>query len=618
MRFRLVILAAIALLIGSGWALAQSTSDARNEGEALANDIRDATTDSILSAGSDAQVPGFGGTDFSESGYVDDPDGLTAAGEARRHDDGYRTIVDPHRPVFDPATIDLASAEIVAEDPDAFLGTGLGLAGESGSCEALPGGSGSPSTYYESCNAGTFADEVDVSCSVRRVVEVDLAYRYTCQTVQIYKPEERTCNRLGCTTTPEILTETVTTCVAAEADASCREVASSVSEDGPFYIYGRQAAYLRNTRTYTKTFECSEPHEPVAEQQSSTPYYTRFLARWTRPDLSSEQHWSAAAETLAGTTGSGATSHIDDSDCGAKTATLACEAPVETCVDSDPQSRLIDGVEVTHSCWEWQRSYACATLSARNDCSALEANSQCTYDRRECLSEDADGGCNVWDHWYRCTGPEGEDGSPDYVCAGDLYCIDGECTSVERQASTEFKDAMVAIQAMGELRDDFDEDTLRLFTGENLKCRKKLFGLANCCSGKGVPLLTPLLCSAEDRLVDQKDDAGLCHYVGTYCSSKVLGVCTTKKQSYCCFSSKLTRILQEQGRAQLGMGWDKPKEPDCEGFLVEEFQRLDLSRMNFSEVYAEFTEAARLPDEIETSLLIQERIADYYELHSGD
>ena len=45
---------------------------------------------------------------------------------------------------------------------------------------------------------------------------------------------------------------------------------------------------------------------------------------------------------------------------------------------------------------------------------------------------------------------------------------------------------------------------------------------------------------------------------------------------------------------------------------LDEFAQLDLSQMDFSEVYAEFTEAARLPDELETSVLIQQKIEDYY------
>ena len=128
----------------------------------------------------------------------------------------------------------------------------------------------------------------------------------------------------------------------------------------------------------------------------------------------------------------------------------------------------------------------------------------------------------------------------------------------------------------------------------------------------GISLLVALGCSREEVLLHERDAQGLCAYVGTYCSDKFLGVCLTKKKVYCCFESKLSRILQEQGRRQLPKPWDKPKEEQCGGFTLDEFARLDLSQMDFSEVYAEFTEAARLPDELETSILIQQKIEDYY------
>jgi conjugal transfer mating pair stabilization protein TraN len=119
-------------------------------------------------------------------------------------------------------------------------------------------------------------------------------------------------------------------------------------------------------------------------------------------------------------------------------------------------------------------------------------------------------------------------------------------------------------------------------------------------------------CDREEILLHQRDAQGLCAYVGTYCSDKILDVCVTKKKAYCCFESKLTRIIQEQGRAQLGKSWAKPKREQCAGFTVEEFAQLDLSRMDFSEVYAEFTDAARLPDELEAATQIQQKIEDYY------
>nr|WP_255573934.1 conjugal transfer protein TraN [Erythrobacter sp. SCSIO 43205] len=67
------------------------------------------------------------------------------------------------------------------------------------------------------------------------------------------------------------------------------------------------------------------------------------------------------------------------------------------------------------------------------------------------------------------------------------------------------------------------------------------------------------------------DAQGLCAYVGTYCSKKVLGVCVTKRKAYCCFESKLSRILQEQGRKQLPKPWDEPKQG--------EVRRLHLGRV---------------------------------------
>src|SRR3546814_3426323 len=87
--------------------------------------------------------------------------------------------------------------------------------------------------------------------------------------------------------------------------------------------------------------------------------------------------------------------------------------------------------------------------------------------------------------------------------------------------------------------------------------------------------------------------------------------CKTRRTAYCCFESKLSRILQEQGRVQLGRPWGGPKREQCLGFTIDEFARLDLSIMDFTEVYAEFVDAARLPDEVETMTQNQQKIPGY-------
>jgi conjugal transfer mating pair stabilization protein TraN len=56
----------------------------------------------------------------------------------------------------------------------------------------------------------------------------------------------------------------------------------------------------------------------------------------------------------------------------------------------------------------------------------------------------------------------------------------------------------------------------------------------------------------------------------------------------------LARILNEQGRAQLGRSWGGAESPDCSGFTVAQLQSLDFSRMDLTEFYAEI--APTLPD----------------------
>jgi conjugal transfer mating pair stabilization protein TraN len=223
------------------------------------------------------------------------------------------------------------------------------------------------------------------------------------------------------------------------------------------------------------------------------------------------------------------------------------------------------------------------------------------------------------------------------LCGGDMYCVNGVCQQVEHEASNELKDALVALGAMDQAQKEFDPNSLTLFKGTRETCHKPIFGLVNCCAGKSTGLLatstglaalaggpaalaavatqflTLFLCSSQEKMLDVKDRMGLCHYLGSYCSSSFLGICFTSRKAYCCFQSKLTRILQEQGRPQIGKVWGPPKTESCEGFTADEFSRLDLSVMDFREIYNEFLEKARLPNEVQMAGEIQQKIQNYYQ-----
>jgi len=100
-------------------------------------------------------------------------------------------------------------------------------------------------------------------------------------------------------------------------------------------------------------------------------------------------------------------------------------------------------------------------------------------------------------------------------------------------------------------------------------------------------------CSQEDLETAIMDAAGRCHSLGTYCTDKWPFVgCVQRAEDFCCFNSKLARIIQEQGRPQLksfnpnpwGVATDDgPANADCRGFTSTEFQMLDFSKMDLSE-----------------------------------
>ena len=65
----------------------------------------------------------------------------------------------------------------------------------------------------------------------------------------------------------------------------------------------------------------------------------------------------------------------------------------------------------------------------------------------------------------------------------------------------------------------------------------------------------------------------------------------------------------------LGMDFGSPQSPSCTGFTVDQFSKLDLSKMDFSEVFADFTSAVSLPASLQTSAQIQQKVQAYYQTH---
>ena len=210
-------------------------------------------------------------------------------------------------------------------------------------------------------------------------------------------------------------------------------------------------------------------------------------------------------------------------------------------------------------------------------------------------------------------GADLQDADDGGTCGSVRYCVGAGCETVSPQANTGFVNATTRLNMALELGgEEFDRDDMRFFTGQRHACHIHFGGLANCCRNSGL-LVGLANCSAEERELAEERNAGNTHYLGRYCSRRTLfGVCIRRSRAWCVFGSKLGRILQQQGRAQLGIGWSS-----CRGFTVAEVESIDFVDLDLSEFTQDLMDGSRepsvsLPDAGDTGTAMRTRIRDFY------
>ncbi|MBD3768432.1 MAG: conjugal transfer protein TraN [Gammaproteobacteria bacterium] len=103
-----------------------------------------------------------------------------------------------------------------------------------------------------------------------------------------------------------------------------------------------------------------------------------------------------------------------------------------------------------------------------------------------------------------------------------------------------------------------------------------------------------LACDEKDYMTATKNKASLCYKTHTYCAKKDCGIfgctCTKYRTAQCCYNSRLAKLINQQGKAQLGISGESDK---CDGFTVEQIQNLDWSKIDLSEFVAELLTQAQ-------------------------
>ena len=275
----------------------------------------------------------------------------------------------------------------------------------------------------------------------------------------------------------------------------------------------------------------------------------------------------------------------------------------DSCQDNAPRTlTLSSGSTVTlnpptaapaNSCWLRNQEWGYTSTTA-DTCAPLLASG--CWDVSSTCIDPIPGGCNTYEVTVQCNGGA--------VCAQQNvvqqcttcgapgsyvpFCMD---TSTPPNQNFQITATMMAVAQA--VQNDFDKDALRIFTGQAKGCTYSTFGtmFVDCCADDPSAMFGS--CSDTEISLAGDKRAKQVIYVGTMCTewwSFGLGsICAMNEDVYCTYNSELARIIQQQGRPQLGLNWGTPQAPICDGFTIYEFASLNFQVMDFSEYFSNIT-----------------------------
>lgn len=257
----------------------------------------------------------------------------------------------------------------------------------------------------------------------------------------------------------------------------------------------------------------------------------------------------------------------------------------ETRIIQDEQDpSLSEPVIADH--WEEDYEYACFKASSRS-CAGLRGRG--CYQTKSICKEKMASQCVLWQQTYVCKS-KGQQTSQSWGSTNrdNPFCLTGNCADASYEANNEMMEVMSQMAVLREAQNDLRAYQC-IFKGTHRSCTRNCVNFRDCCgSGKGWGVSIGLSsCNAKERELRTLRDRNLCVMVGTYCAERlpVVKTCIRKKTTFCCFGTRLSRLIQENGRRQIRRSWGSAEYPDCNGLSPKELSRMDFSAIDFSELF---------------------------------
>ena len=263
-----------------------------------------------------------------------------------------------------------------------------------------------------------------------------------------------------------------------------------------------------------------------------------------------------------------------------------------TCMDAN-QTKVIEGVPVTRRCWGEERKYQCVGDIESNCETLLDAG--CSNTQAKCLSKIGDY-CVLTSKVFQCTEricfPDRE------VCPPEaIPCANGSCDNSKTEESDDINEGISRLGTLAGTATEVATNQVQsrqpsIFKGESQECEKYILNIRDCCTDDG--FLDGLIhCPAEMQVLQRAKVEHRAVYLGHY-KHHLLG---TTRYVYCVFPSKLSGIVQIQGRYnQLQIPFGEAEKPNCRGITPEELERINFKALDLHELVDELVGKKALPE----------------------
>lgn len=253
-------------------------------------------------------------------------------------------------------------------------------------------------------------------------------------------------------------------------------------------------------------------------------------------------------------------------------------------------------LSVKKDCWERETTYQCV-LGGQHQHGCEQYRSRGCEQTDAVCKETKNNICTLYEQRYRCP-ISNKSVLIDAKIDLEELSKDGYQLSFEK--NNDFGEALSALSlATNFAKEQVTDDGLQgaFFGGQVGECE---ILPKQCCAQKGV-IKKLFGCSEEEEALAPKVQNGVCHLI----EETKKGIFHQKKRHYCCFNSKLARVVQVGARAQLGIDFGNGEAPNCRALSVAEIQRVDWSGVDFSEIAQDFAKKAQ-----------QTKITDAFKLQS--